>query len=75
MSNLWREAADLVIEPNVAGFGYDDFKRADELMHVGEAAMRNALPEVRKWLETPAEQTYPAVERRGAPRVAPMAAD
>jgi len=75
MSCLWREAADLVIEPDVSGFGYDDFQRADALIRVGEAAMRNALPEVRKWLETPAEATYPAIERRGAPRVAPMPAD
>lgn len=75
MSHLWRSAADLVIEPDVAGFGYDDFKRADDLIRVGELAMRAALPQVRKWLETPAEETYPAVERRGAPRVVPMPAD
>jgi NTE family protein len=75
MACLWREAADLVIEPNVAGFGYDDFQRADALVRVGEAAMRNALPEVRNWLEVPAEATYPAIERRGAPRTAPMPAD
>ena len=75
MSNVWRSAADLVIEPDVAGFGYDDFKRADDLIRVGELAMRAALPEVRKWLETPAEATYPDVERRRAPRVAPMPAD
>ena len=59
MSCLWREAADLVIEPDVAGFGYDDFKRADELIHVGEVAMRNALPEVRKWLAMPVEGPLP----------------
>jgi NTE family protein len=75
MSGLWKEAADLVIEPDVAGFAYDDFRRADDLIHVGEVAMRKALPEVRKWLETPAEATYPAVERRRAPRVSPMPAD
>jgi NTE family protein len=75
MSNLWRSAADLVIEPDVAGFAYDDFKRTDDLIRVGEVAMRAALPEVRKWLEAPAEATYPTVERRGAPRVAPMPAD
>jgi NTE family protein len=75
MSSLWKEAADLVIEPDVAGFAYDDFKRADDLIRVGEIAMRQALPEVRKWLETPAEATYPAVERRGVPRTAPMPAD
>jgi NTE family protein len=55
MSAVWRSAADLVIEPDVAGFDYDDFKRADELIHVGELAMRRALPTVRKWLETPVE--------------------
>jgi NTE family protein len=75
MSGLWKEAADLVIEPDVAGFAYDDFRRADDLIHVGEVAMRKALPEVRKWLETPAEATDPAVERRRAPRVSPMPAD
>jgi NTE family protein len=55
MSSVWRSAADVVIEPDVAGFDYDDFKRAGELIRVGEAAMRRALPEVRKWLEVPAE--------------------
>lgn len=77
MSALWRDAADLVIEPDVAGFAYDDFKRADDLIRVGEASMRAALPEVRKWLETPVE--VPAPVRRGreraVPRPAPMPAD
>jgi len=56
MSSLWKEAADLVIEPDVAGFAYDDFKRADNLIRAGEVAMHQALPAVRKWLETPAEE-------------------
>lgn len=75
MSPVWRSAADLVIEPDVAGFDYDDFKRADELMHVGEEAMRRALPEVRKWLETPVETALP---RKAPVRVAnpvPLSAD
>ena len=59
MSTVWRSAADLVIEPDVAGFDYDDFKRAGELIRVGELAMRRALPEVRKWLEAPAEAPAP----------------
>lgn len=75
MSSLWRGAADLVIEPDVAGFAYDDFKRANDLIRVGALAMRKALPAVRKWLETPAAATYPAVERRSSPRVSPMPAD
>jgi len=75
MSSLWREAADVVVEPDVAGFGYDDFKRADALIHAGEVAMRAALPAVRQWLETAGESTYPAVDRRRSPRFSPMAAD
>ena len=59
MSSVWRSAADLVIEPDVAGFDYDDFKRAGELIRVGEVAMRRALPEVRKWLEAPEEAAAP----------------
>jgi NTE family protein len=75
MSAVWRAAADFVVEPDVAGFSYDDFKRADDLIQVGEAAMRKALPEVRKWLEAPTEGTCPAIDRRRAPRVSPMPAD
>jgi NTE family protein len=76
MSSLWRGAADLVIEPDVAGFAYDDFKRAGDLIRSGEVAMRQALPEVQKWLAVPAaESTHLAVERRVAPRTAPMSAD
>jgi len=59
MSSVWRNAADVVIEPDVAGFDYDDFKRADELIRVGALAMRRALPEVRRWLEAPAEAAAP----------------
>jgi NTE family protein len=74
MSSVWRSAADLVIEPDVAGYGYDDFKRAADLIRVGEAAMRQALPEVRKWLELPAV-TVPAPKRAPAVAPAPMPAD
>jgi predicted acylesterase/phospholipase RssA len=75
MSCLWRDAADIVIEPDVAGFAYDDFKRADDLIRAGEVAMRKALPEARKWLETPSEATYPGTESPAVPRPAPMPAD
>lgn len=75
MGPTWRGVADLVIEPEVAGFAYDDFKRTSDLIQAGETAMRKALPEVRKWLEVPAEATYPTVERRREPRTAPMPAD
>jgi NTE family protein len=75
MSSLWRGAADLVVEPDVAGFGYDDFKRADDLIRVGEVAMRNALPEVRKWLNSPAEVPIPAKRGEVLAKPLPMTAD
>ena len=75
MSHLWRGAADVVVEPEVAGFAYDDFKRAGELIRSGELAMRKAMPEVRRWLETPAETAVPAKARAVVASPAPMSAD
>jgi len=75
MSHLWRGAADIVVEPDVAGFAYDDFKRAPELIRAGEVAMRLALPEVRSWLEAPAETSEPARTRPIVARPAPLPAD
>jgi NTE family protein len=75
MSHVWRGAADVIVEPDVAGFAYDDFKRAGELIRSGEVAMRQALPEVRRWLETGAENLVPAKARPVVARPAPMPAD
>jgi NTE family protein len=75
MSHVWRGAADVVVEPDVAGFAYDDFKRAGELVRTGEVAMRQAMPEVRRWLETPMEVSVPAKVRPAVARPAPMPAD
>jgi NTE family protein len=73
MGHLWKGAADIIVEPDVAGFAYDDFKRAGELIRSGETAMRQALPEVRKWLEMPAET--PIASKSRVARPAPMPAD
>lgn len=45
----WRAASALVVEPDVSGFGYDDFSRTAELLEAGEKAMRAAMPQIRKW--------------------------
>jgi len=48
---VWKQAADLVIEPNVNGYKYDAFDHAVELMRAGEAVTRAAIPEIKKWLQ------------------------
>lgn len=51
MSALWKQYTDLTIEPDIGGFGYDEFQRSPEMVAMGEAAMRQALPRVRAWFE------------------------
>jgi NTE family protein len=50
-SSQWKQAADLVVEPDVHEFKYDAFDHSAELVRAGETAMRVALPEVRRWLQ------------------------
>jgi NTE family protein len=75
MSSIWRSAADLVIEPDVAGFAYDDFKRCDELIRVGEVAAQAAVPAIRNWIESPARPAAVPEKAAPLPRPAPMPAD
>ncbi len=46
----WRQQADVIIEPDVKPFVWDDFTRTDELVAVGEAAAQAALPQIMKVL-------------------------
>jgi NTE family protein len=50
MCGLWRPASDLVMEPEIGCFGYDDFARAPEIIRAGEAAARRVLDKIREWL-------------------------
>ena len=43
----WRRTADVIIEPNVKDFLWDDFERTADLMVAGETAARAALPKIR----------------------------
>jgi len=68
---VWKAAADLVIDPDVNGYKYDDFERSAELVRSGETAMRAALPEIRKWMQQsePERKFQPA--RVNQPAAAP----
>jgi NTE family protein len=50
MSLQWAKDADLLLEPKVEGFAFDDFARADELIAIGEESMRAALPALKQKL-------------------------
>jgi NTE family protein len=50
----WRERADVVVEPDVKRFQWDDFSRTPELMDAGAAAVRAAVPKIKAAL-APAE--------------------
>ena len=42
----WRQQADVIIEPDVRNFAWDDFTKTPELIAAGEAAAMSALPEI-----------------------------
>ena len=54
----WRQQADVIIEPDVKPFVWDDFTRTNELVAVGEAAAEAALPEI--WKALGGEKREPA---------------
>jgi len=68
---VWKAAADLVIDPDVNGYKYDDFGRSVELIRSGETATRAALPEIRKWIQQPAPERRPQPTRLSQPAPAP----
>ena len=46
---LWKDAADLIIEPDVNGYKYDDFQHSNALIQAGEEVTRAMLPQIRSW--------------------------
>lgn len=65
-----KELADILIEPNVDPFLPSDFARVKELIAVGEAAAREALPEIRALLgNRPLDPHRRAVQPRTMPVV------
>ena len=84
MSAFWKQYTDLMVEPDIARFGYDEFQRSPEMIAIGEAATRKILPQVRAWLEgtepeiAPAELQPQSTEKTatkvsGAPALQPTA--
>ena len=55
----WRKEADIVIEPDVTPYVWDDFSKTSQLVLAGEEAALKALPAIRSALE---RRTVPAAE-------------
>jgi NTE family protein len=71
MCGPWRAASDVVLEPEIGDFGYDDFARASELIRAGEVACRAAMPKIREWLPaTAAKSLAPQPSTASVPVVA-----
>ena len=64
VSDRWKQAADMVIEPDVKAYKYDAFEHSAALMRAGEAAARAALPEIRKWLQAEAPEKVKVTQPR-----------
>jgi NTE family protein len=47
----WRRHADVIIEPDVSPFLWDDFSKTPNLIRAGESAARKAIPAIRAALE------------------------
>jgi len=49
MSCLWQQHADLLIEPEVSAYGFDDFQKALGIVQVGYEAGVKAMPTLLAW--------------------------
>src|SRR5271170_4826263 len=60
----WRREADIILEPDVTPFLWDDFSKTSELIRAGEEAALKALPTIRAAIEsrttTPMEESTEA---------------
>jgi NTE family protein len=55
----WRPLANVVIEPDVVAFSWDDFARTPDLIAAGERATREALPKILEALRPPRPRPAP----------------
>ena len=60
----WRRTADIIIEPVVKDFLWDDFEKTSELIAAGETAARAALPKIRAALAPKAGHEPPVIASR-----------
>jgi NTE family protein len=55
----WRQQADVIIEPDVQPFVWDDFSKTPQMVAAGETATLAAIPQIRAAMASHPEQTSP----------------
>lgn len=65
MCGPWQAASDILVEPEIGEFAYDDFVRAKDLIRAGEVATRAIMPQIRAWMPAPVAATVPALPAPG----------
>ena len=72
MSCLWRAHADLLIEPDVSAYGFDDFQKALGIVQVGYEAGLKVLPTFHAWAtERDSYQDYERQKKKEKVSLAP----
>jgi hypothetical protein len=67
MCGPWQAASDIVLQPEIGEFAYDDFVRASALIKCGEVATRAAMPQIRAWMPVTAATATAAAARAADP--------
>jgi hypothetical protein len=72
MNCLWQAHADLLIEPDVSAYAFDDFQKALGIVKVGYEAGLKMLPTFRAWAaEREAYSQYAYAHRKLSDNIAP----
>jgi NTE family protein len=56
----WRQQADVIIEPDVSLFAWDDFTQTNQMIRAGEEAAIQALPAIRAALDAKSKPAEPS---------------
>jgi NTE family protein len=56
----WRQNSDVILEPDVTSFVWDDFTKSSQMIHAGEEAAIKALPAIRAAIEAKRAPVDPA---------------
>ena len=74
--SLWESEVDLLIEPDVGSFSFNDFQHAPDLIRLGQEAARAALPVIRSWFpakdQTPASTELASLSRSSLSPLSPI---